>query len=266
MAIRCLLEGNSVRSTERMTGVHRDTIIRLTVRVGMGSKKLMDNKFQNLNLHNIQIDDIWGFVGKKQRHIKKEDDPDTVGDMWTFVALDSETKLVPSFLVGKRTQENAESFLLDLASRLDSRVQLSADKLPAYVNAVWKAFGPDANFGQIVKSYEAEPIGAGRYSPPKVVSVEKTRIWGKPNQNLISTSHVERQNLTMRMGIRRLTRLTNAFSKKVENLEAAVALWFAYYKFVRPHRTLNTVPAVKAGIIKWLWNIGQLLDYSLAKS
>jgi len=182
----------------------------------------------------------------------------------TFFALDSETKLVPSFLVGKRTKENAESFLLDLASRLDSRVQLSADQLPAYVNAVWNAFGPDANFAQIVKSYEAEPIGPGRYSPPRVISVEKTRVWGTPNHNLISTSHVERQNLTMRMGIRTLTRLTNAFSKKVENQEAAIALWFAYYNFVRPHRTLNTVPAVKAGILRRRWKLCKLLEYTLA--
>src|SRR5215216_6677554 len=167
--IKCLIEGSSIRSTERLTGVHRDTIMRLMVRAGDGSKKLMDEKLQNLHLQQIQMDEIWGYVGKKQRHVSEEDDNSQVGDLWAFVAIDADTKLVPSFLVGKRTRESAETFLFDLASRLDSRVQLSADQLPAYVEAVWKAFGWDANFGQVVKSYEAEPTGSGRYSPPKVV-------------------------------------------------------------------------------------------------
>lgn len=171
-----------------------------------------------------------------------------------------------AFLVGKRTKENTKVFVKDLASRLDSRVQLSADKLPAYVDTVWDAFGPDVDFGQIVKSYDPEPIGPGRYSPPHVVSVDKRGVWSKPNPRHISTSYVERQNLTMRMSIRRLTRLTNAFSKKVENLESAIALWFAYYNFVRPHRSLNTVPAVKAGVINRRWKLNQLLEYTLAKS
>jgi IS1 family transposase len=182
------------------------------------------------------------------------------------VALDADTKLVPAYLVGKRTKENTELFIDDLYSRLDSRVQLSTDKFTIYRDAVWKAFSPNVDYGQIVKSYEAEPIGPGRYSPPHVISVDKKNIWGKPNPKYISTSYVERQNLTMRMCIRRLTRLTNAFSKKVGNLEAAVSLWFAYYNFVRPHRSLNTVPAVKAGVINWRWKLNQLLDYTLAKS
>ena len=148
--IRCLLEGSSIRSTERLTGVHRDTIMRLMVRAGDGSKKLMDEKLRNLHLQQIQMDEIWGYVGKKQRHVSEQEDNSRVGDLWAFVAIDADTKLVPSFLVGKRTRESAESFLSDLSSRLDSRVQLSADQLPAYVEAVWKAFGWQANFGQIV--------------------------------------------------------------------------------------------------------------------
>lgn len=257
--ISYLVEGNSIRSTERMTGVHRDTIIRLMIRVGNGSKHLMDEKLRNLTPSHIQVDEIWGFVGKKQKYVNEDDDPNKVGYMWTYVSLDADTKLVPNFLVGKRTSENTTRFMNDLSSRLDSRVQLSSDKLKLYVNSVWDAFGPDVDYAQIVKSYEAVPSGAGRYSPPRVVSVDKRRVYGKPNSKYISTSYVERQNLTMRMGIRRFTRLTNAFSKKHENLEAAVALWFGYYNFVRLHRTLNTAPAVKAGIMKRRWNLNQFL-------
>jgi IS1 family transposase len=262
--IRCLIEGSSVRSTERLTGVHRDTIIRLMIRASEGSKKLMDERLQNLHLQQIQMDEIWGYVGKKQRHVSEQEDTSQVGDIWAFVAIDADTKLVPSFLVGKRTRESAETFLFDLASRLDSRVQLSADQLPAYVEAVWKAFGWDANFGQIVKSYEAEPTGSGRYSPPKVISVEKTRVFGEPDLDKISTSFVERQNLTMRMSIRRLTRLTNAFSKKAENHSAAIALWFGYYNFVRSHRSLKTTPAVAAGVEKRSWKLNEFLSYALS--
>ncbi|HUI87917.1 MAG TPA: IS1 family transposase [Anaerolineales bacterium] len=265
--IRCLVEGSSVRSTERLTGVHRDTIIRLMVRVGNGCQHLLDEKMRNLKPSNIQIDEIWRYIGKKERHVSEEEEiKGEVGDMWVFAAIDADTKLIPTFLVGKRTKENTESFLQDLASRLDSRVQLSSDQMISYVNAVWKAFGENVDYGQIVKSYEAEPIGPGRYSPPEVTSVEKYRIWGNPDENLISTSFVERQNLTMRMNIRRLTRLTNAFSKKLENHRAAIALYFAHYNFVREHRTLRTTPAVMAGIESWRWGIDQLLDYALAKS
>lgn len=260
--IRGLLEGSSVRSVERMTGIHRDTIIRLMVRVGQGSKKLLDAKMRDLKSERIQVDEVWGYVGKKQRHLRAGDD-ELLGDTWTFVALDADTKIVPTFLVGKRTQKNATTFLTDLASRLDSRVQLSSDQLAAYVNSVYAAFGPEVDYGQIVKSYEAEPVGAGRYSPPKVVSVDRRRVWGSPDPKHISTSHVERQNLTMRMNIRRLTRLTNAFSKKFENLEAAVALHFAFYNFCRPHQTIKVTPAVKAGIERYKWSIGKLLENTL---
>jgi IS1 family transposase len=263
-AIRCLLEGSSIRSTERLRGVHRDTITRLMIRASEGSKKLMDEKFRNLDLPQVQIDEIWGYVGKKEKHVSEEEDATQVGDMWAFVAIDAKTKLIPSFLVGRRTKDNVESFLFDLASRLDSRVQLSADQLPAYVDAVWKAFGADADFAQVVKSYESENMGAGRYSPPKVVSVERIRVWGNTDPKAISTSYVERQNLTMRMNIRRLTRLTNAFSKKAENHSAAIALWFGYYNFVRPHRSLkNTTPAVMAGVEKRSWKLGEFLGYVL---
>ena len=262
-AIRCLVEGNSVRSTERITGVHRDTIIRLLLRVGKGAEALMDERMRNLTCERLQLDEIWGFVGKKQRHLTESDDPNQTGDFWTFVAIDADTKLMPAFRIGKRDRETAVAFTKDLASRVSGRVQISSDALRAYVDAVSLAFGPDVDYGQIVKSYEAEPIGPGRYSPPNVVAVDRSRIWGNPDPAHISTSYVERQNLTMRMNIRRLTRLTNGFSKKVENLQAAVALHFAYYNFVRFHRSLPSTPAVRAGVADWPWKIGNLLDMTL---
>jgi hypothetical protein len=261
--VRSLVEGSSVRSTERMTGVHRDTILRLLRRVGEGCDRLMDAEFRNLTCRRIQVDEVWGYVAKKQRHVGQEDDSRRVGDFWTFVALDADTKLVPCYRVAKRTRWDANVFMADLASRLSNRVQLSSDALVAYVDAVDRAFGSNVDYGQIVKFYEAEPIGPGRYSPPKVVGVEVESVWGDPDPAHISTSYVERQNLTMRMAIRRLTRLTNAFSKTPEGLKAAVALHFAYYNFVRRHRSLRVTPAMEAGITPHLWSIGQLVGVAL---
>lgn len=256
--IRCLVDGASVRATERMTGVHRDTTLRLLQRVGAGCKALMDEKMQDLPCERIQVDEIWGYVGKKQRHLTLHDDPREKGDFWTFVALDPDTKLIPSYKVGKRDRETANAFVTDLASRLANRVQLSSDALAAYVEAVDRAFGTQVDYGQIVKFYEAEPAGPGRYSPPSVVGIEKKWITGRPDPMHVSTSFVERQNLTMRMNIRRLTRLTNGFSKRAENLRAAIALHFAYYNFVRIHRTLRVTPAMAAGVTSRLWTVGQL--------
>jgi IS1 family transposase len=176
------------------------------------------------------------------------------------VALDSETKLIPTYKVGKRDLATAQAFIYDLSSRLSNRIQLSSDKLKAYVEAVEAVFGADIDYGQIIKSYEAEPIGPGRYSPPKVISVLKEYVTGNPSWNKIYTSFVERQNLTVRMQMRRFTRLTNAFSKKLENLKAAVALHFAHYNFVRIHTTLRMTPAMAAGVTKELWSIRDLIE------
>jgi IS1 family transposase len=258
--INCLVEGNSIRSTERMTDTHRDTIMRLLVEVGSGCTKLLDEQMRDLPCRRIQVDEIWAYVGKKQAHLQPSDNRARVGDMWTFVALDPDTKLIPTYRVGKRTQANAVAFMGDLSERLTNRVQLSSDALRAYVDAVERAFGADVDYGQEVKFYEAEPIGPGRYSPPKVSSRERLVIAGDPDQAHISTSLVERQNLTMRMSMRRFTRLTNAFSKKVENLHAAVALHFAHYNFVRLHRSLNVTPAMQAGVSKHLWSLGELVE------
>ena len=231
MIIGSMVEGSSIRSTERITGVHRDTIMRLIVRVGNACEKIMDSTMRNLSCKDIEVDEVWSFVGKKQRHLTLEDDPNLVGDFYTFIALDPTTKLIPTYRVGKRDLPNAQAFISDLSSRLTNRIQLSSDKLKAYVESVETVFGADIDYGQIVKSYEAEPTGSGRYSPPKVVSVEKEYIIGNPDPEKICTSYVERQNLTVRMQIRRFTRLTNAYSKKLENLKAAVALHFAHYIF-----------------------------------
>jgi IS1 family transposase len=258
--INCLVEGNSVRSTERMTGTHRDTICRLLVEVGDGCAKLMDEQMRNLRCRRIEVDEIWAYVGKKQRHMTALDDPRRLGDQYTFVALDPESKLVPAYRVGKRNLPNATAFLGDLSDRLANRVQLSSDALAAYVDATERAFGADVDYGQIVKFYEAEPVGRGRYSPPHVVGAERSVIVGNPDQAHISTSLIERQNLTMRMSMRRFTRLTNAFSKKIENLRAAVSLHFAHYNFVRVHRTLRVTPAMEAGVAGHLWSLDELVE------
>jgi len=226
--IAALVEGNSIRSTERMVGVHRDTIMRLLVDVGEGCEALLNEKMRNLPCRRIQVDEIWNFVQKKQRHMTMMDDPARVGDQYTFVALDPDTKIVPSYRIGKRDLPNAVAFLNDLSGRLTNRIQLSSDALAAYVDATEQAFGLDIEYGQIVKFYEAEPVGRGRYSPPKVTSATRTAIKGEPDRAHISTRLIERQNLTMRMSMRRFTRLTNAFSKKLENLKAAVAVHFAH--------------------------------------
>jgi len=258
--VSALVEGNSIRSTERMTGVHRDTIMRLLVEVGTGCAEIMDEKMRELPCKRVQVDEIWSYVGKKQRHVKPGDDKARVGDQWTFVAIDADTKLVPAYRVGKRSWSDATIFMKDLSSRLANRVQLSTDGLAAYADAVERAFGADVDYGQAVKFYEAEPVGAGRYSPPKVVDMERSVVAGNPDEAHISTSIIERQNLTMRMSMRRFTRLTNGFSKKLENMKAAVSLHFAHYNFLRQHKTLRMTPAMAAGVEKGLWSLEELVD------
>lgn len=259
-----LVEGCSVRSTMRMTGVDRETIGTLLVRVGEGCADLLDEKMRNLDCDRLEIDELWAFVGKKQRNVKADEDTSRVGDTWTFCAIDADTKLVPSFLVGKRNAQCTRAFISDVASRLNSRVQISTDGLRSYIEAIGASFANvGVDYAQLHKTYEAEAMGPGRYSPPKVTSTEKTPIFGEPDADLVSTSYVERQNLTVRMGVRRYTRLTNAFSKKIENHVAATALHFAHYNFVRRHQTLRVSPAMAAGVSSTLWSMGELLESTL---
>lgn len=257
--IGALVEGNSIRSVERMTGVHRDTVMRLQHRIGEGCRELMDREMRNLRCARIQLDEVWGFVGKKRRQLRPTDNEAMVGDAWTWVALDPDTKLVPAFRVGKRDNEAAEAFIDDLHARLVGRVQISADALRAYVFAIDRTFR-DVDFGQIVKVFEAAPAGPGRYSPPHVTSAKRRSVFGHPDPDHICTSHVERLNLTTRMGMRRMTRLTNAFSKKIEHHRSATALHFGHYNYVRKHLTLRTTPAVAAGVADRPWSVSDLLD------
>lgn len=262
--VSALVEGCSIRSTERLTGVSRPTILSLLTRVGDGCAEVMDTKMRNLPCKRLEVDELWAFVGKKQRHVTKRDDASRTGDTWTFVAIDSETKLVPSFLVGKRNAECTQAFISDVASRLKNRVQISSDGLRTYIDSIGASFGETGvDYAQLHKTYEAEPTGPGRYSPPKVISTEKTPIFGAPVAELVSTSYVERQNLTVRMGVRRYTRLTNAFSKKIENHIAATALHFAHYNLVRQHKTLRVTPAMAAGVEQTMWSVGDLIDAAI---
>ncbi len=258
--IAALAEGSSIRSIERMTGVHRDTVMRLGVKVGQGCTALMDAKMRNLPCVRLEMDEIWGFVGKKEKHVKL-DDPPEVGSVWTFCAIDAETKLVPAFRVGDRDAATANAFLWDIAGRMRNRVQISTDGLAAYEEAIERSFGGDADYGQIIKTYGTITTEDNRrYSAPEFVSCEKKAVSGRPNFDLISTSYVERLNATTRLHMRRLTRLTLAFSKKRENFEAAVGLHFAYYNFVRRHISLRCTPAMAAGVTGSFWSVGELLE------
>lgn len=248
-----LAEGSSIRSIERITGVHRDTIMRLGIRVGKGCATLLDRKMRALSCQHLQFDELWGFIGKKQRHVRPEDSPE-LGDVWTFCAIDSDTKLVPSFKVGKRDAATANAFVSDVALRLKNRVQVSTDALGAYVQAVELAFGANVDYAQIVKVFEDQSADA------EVIRMDKTAFTGRPDMTIASTSHVERLNGTTRLHMRRLTRLTYAFSKKLENFEAAVALHFAYYNFVKRHNTLRCTPAMAAGVERDFWTVKDLVD------
>jgi IS1 family transposase len=246
--LSALVEGCSIRSSERMFNVHRDTICRLLERM------------RDLPCERLEIDEMWSYVGKKERNMRRTDDRDRVGDKWVYVAIDATSKLIPSFSIGKRTQATTDEFIADVASRLANKVQVSTDGLRMYITAIENAFArTGVDYAQIVKRYEAEPLQSGGYSPPRVASTEKTAIFGAPVEELVSTSYVERQNLTMRMGMRRFTRLTNAFSKKAENHAAAVALHVAHYNFARIHKTLRVTPAMAIGIEQTVWSMDDLL-------
>lgn len=261
MAIGALAEGMSIRSVEAMTGIHRDTVMRLGVRVGNACTKLMHEQMRGMDCKHIQVDEIWGFIFKKQRNVDPDNNSDEQGDIWTFVALDPETKVVPCFLVGQRNWEDTNTFVHDLSSRMKNRIQLSSDGMNQYLNTVEDAFGDQVDYGQIVKVYGGvDTEGTRRYSPPPVTAIRKTVISGEPDLETISTSHVERQNLSVRMRNRRLTRLTNAFSKKLENFRASMGLTYGYYNFVKQHRSIRCTPAMAAGVSNRLWSVRDLVE------
>lgn len=258
--VSLLCEGNSIRSIERITGIHRDTVMRLGVRVGQGCQKIMDDKLRNLNCDRIEVDEVWGFIGMKQRTAHRTNQTATAGDIWTWVAIDPDTKLVPTFAIGDRTQYMANCFIEDLAARLSHRVQITSDALKAYQSAIERGFGAEVDYGSIIKTFgHTELAEQRRYSPPEVIKVERAIVQGTPNVDLISTSHVEKQNHTLRMHCRRLSRLTNAFSKKLENFKAAVALHYAYYNFVKTHQTIRCTPAMEAGVTDSAWTVSDLV-------
>jgi IS1 family transposase len=257
--IGALAEGSSIRSIERITGVHRDTIMRLGVKVGEGCTAMMDAKMRNLSCKRLEMDEIWGFVGKKDRNVKMGDSME-VGSVWTFCAIDADTKLVPAFMVGERNPATTQAFVQDVSERMANRVQISTDGLKSYIAAIDKAFGTEVDYAQIIKVYGNEPIDSRRYSPSGVTSSHKLIYTGNPNEDLISTSYIERLNATTRLHMRRLTRLTLAFSKKRENFVAAVGLHFAYYNFVKRHNTLRCTPAMAAGVTGSMWSVGDLVE------
>ena len=251
-----LVEGNSLRATSRLADVSINTVTKLLVDIGNACQKYHDETVKHLETKRVECDEIWSFVYAKEKNLPLEQRGKFgIGSVWTWVAIDAESKLAISYLVGNRDAEYAKIFMFDVASRLKNRVQLTTDGLRAYLEAVEESFGADIDFAQLVKMYGKPIDGDHRYSPAECTGIHKQVITGEPKLRKISTSYVERQNLTMRMNLRRFTRLTNAFSKKVENHAHAIALHFMYYNFVRIHKTLRVSPAMAAGVTKKLWSV-----------
>lgn len=266
--VRALVEGNSIRATSRRIGCSKNTVTKLLVELGTACSRYMDEALRNLPCERVQCDEIWSFVGMKQKTADRQGrgGEDGVGSVWTWTAIDAETKLVPSFMVGERDGVTACAFIKDLAGRLANRVQLTTDGLTCYLEAVEEAFGGDIDYAMLIKQYGTDPEGERTYSPSVCTGSETIVVQGSPKKAGICTSYVERQNLTMRMSIRRFTRLTNAFSKKVENHAAAVALHFMAYNFVKPHGTLTkrahghpVTPAMEAGVAMKPWTYEEVV-------
>lgn len=258
--VAALVEGNSIRSTVRMTGTAKNTVVKLLAELGSVCAEYQDKTLRGLKCKKIQCDEIWSFCYAKQKNVPDDKQGQFgFGDVWTWTAIDPESKLVVSWLVGLRNSEWARVFISDLAKRLDNKVQLTTDGHKAYLVAVDEAFGANVDYAMLHKLYGAENAGEARYSPPKCIGCHRQSIIGKPKRKDVSTSIVERQNLTIRMGMRRFTRLTNGFSKKIENLEHAVALHFMHYNFCRIHQTLRTTPAMAAGVTNHLWEIADIV-------
>ena len=257
--ISCLVEGNSIRATVRMTGAAKNTVTKLLIDVGEACEEYQYNVLRNLPCKHIQVDEIWSFCYSKEKNVPENKRGEFgYGDVWTWTAICADTKLVPCWLTGGRDAEYANMFIDDLASRMAGRIQLTSDGLSAYEEAVELAFGDDVDYAMLVKAYGTPPEGQKRYSPLQCVGAKRKRIRGNPEKKHVSTSFSERQNLNMRMSMRRFTRLTNAFSKKVENLEHAVSLHFMYYNFGRIHQSLRVTPAMEAGVSDHVWSLEEI--------
>lgn len=257
--ISLLVEGVSIRAASRLTGVHQGTILSLLVLAGQKCQALLDAYVQAIKPKYVQLDELWTFVHTKEKRLKSGD-PSEWGDTYTWVALDAETKLVISHLVGKRDAKSANEFVADYSARVRGIHQITSDGFKPYIEAIETYFGADINFAQLVKLY-GKPDNAGPdwYGPAKVIETVPTPVTGNPDEAHICTSHVERSNLNFRMHLRRFTRLVNAFSKKLDNLKAAVALYVGWYNFVRVHRTLRVTPAMEAGLTDHIWSVEEIL-------
>jgi IS1 family transposase len=258
--LNCLSEGMGVNATARVTGKSKNTVLKLLADVGEACALYQDRVFHNLKSTRIQCDEIWSFVGAKQKNVRARH-PTDYGDCYTFTAIDPDSKLMPCWLVGHRSADTAIEFMHDLAGRFSDRIQLTTDGFSGYQEAVFRAFG-QVDYGVLNKTYGASEPGrdaARRYSPAPFVSASKNQVRGEPDPKHISTSHVERANLSMRMGMRRFTRLTNAFSKKLENHMHAVSFYFMVYNFVKIHKTIKTTPAMEAGVCDFLWDMEDIV-------
>lgn len=266
--IKTLVEGNSIRATCRITDTAKGTVTRLLRDVGKACAEYQDKHLRNLPCKRIQCDEIWSFCYAKQKNVPEDKQGKLgYGDVWTWTAIDADTKLVPSWLVGLRSAAYAYRFMADLKSRLANRVQLTTDGHKVYLWAVEDVFGSEVDYAMLVKLYGQDPETEKRYSPPPYITANPTIIQGNPDPSKISTSFAERQNLTIRMSMRRFTRLTNAFSKKIENLEYAVALHFMYYNFARPHKTLANpypkTPAMAVGLENHIWTVEEIVKLAV---
>lgn len=256
--LNCLVEGCSMRSTQRLTGAAKKTVERLLVAAGEACADAHDSLVREVKSERVQVDEIWAFCYAKAKNVPKaKAAPKDAGDIWTWVAIDADTKLIISWFTGARDEVAAQLFLTDLHSRLAQRVQLTSDGLPSYVQAVETAFGDDVDFAQLVKIFATDQFG--KYSPPVCAGARKMPKCGNPNPDKISTSYVERQNMTIRMSNRRFTRLTNAFSKKAKNHAHSLAIHFMHYNFCRIHQTLRVTPAMAAGLTDHVWNLEELI-------
>jgi IS1 family transposase len=255
-----LCEGNSIRAITRMFSVGKNTVARLLLDAGTACARFQDEALRNLSCQRVQVDEIWSFVGAKDKNVPTEKQGELgIGSTWVWTAIDADTKLICTWMVGNRGAEAAHDFMQDLAGRLANRIQLTSDGLSVYVNAVESAFGSEIDYAMLVKLYGETAEAEKRYSPAECVGCKKERIVGNPDKKHVSTSYIERQNLTMRMHMRRFTRLTNGFSKRLENHIAAIALHFMYYNFVKIHGTTKLTPALAAGVTDHLWDVKDIV-------